>query len=334
MADQPTLVKVSRSGSDMLGLRLMQQPSRRVVLTRDGWIHYLHSDDSETTVTPVSGRYTPATAAEMRSSLTAEFGREFEIVPTTHFLVVQPAGRGDRWPQIFERLHREFVSYMEVRGVAVRNGRFPMVAVILPDEVAMRQEFVKLGIDAPRVAGLYHTASNRIVMHDGGRSEYTAATVRHEAAHQSAYNTGVHSRVSDTPRWTVEGVGGLFEPPAMQDRLRNRSITDRINADDLQLLREKYPTAAPLAADVRRLVTDETMFTNEAETRTAYAVSWLMMFYLAERQPNGFAAIVNQTATLPPFETYGRDDRLADFRHAVGDVDRFAEDLHWFMRKL
>ncbi len=65
-----------------------------------------------------------------------------------------------------------------------------------------------------RVLGYYSSRSNRITLYDvGGTAAGSAAwhqnadTIIHEATHQTAYNTGVHRRFAQTPKWVVEGLG-------------------------------------------------------------------------------------------------------------------------------
>ena len=188
--------------------------TRPLCLGRDGQLHSLDPRVRDE-VRGVGGSYIPLSPIELRNQLSAEFGRSYEVIATNNFLVVQPKGRGNRWPTMFEQSHRSFTTYMSKRGVTVREGRFPMVAVVFPDQRAMYAEFKKQKIDVSRVAGVYLNHSNRVLTHDGGHTELIAATVRHEAAHQSAFNSGVHSRLNDTPRWITEGIGQMFEPAAM-----------------------------------------------------------------------------------------------------------------------
>ena len=43
-----------------------------------------------------------------------------------------------------------------------------------------------------------------------------------------------------------------------------------------------------------------------------------MMFYLAERQPEAFARILNHTSRRAPFQEYTRNARIRDFEAIVG----------------
>lgn len=306
-----------------------------MILGRDGWLHDTIDGVRPRVLSEIPGSFRAATAADMRGDLMNEYGRDFEVVATTHYLVVQPVGRGNRWPQLFEGLYREFVRYMEVRGVTIRSGRFPLVAVVMPDQAAMQKEFDRLDIHISRVAGVYHLASNRVIMHDQGHAGYVAETVRHETAHQTAYNVGIHSRVSETPRWVVEGIGGLFEPAAMQSRQASRSIHDRQQPQHAARFARLYEDDAELQRALHTIIADDTMFRDEQQVTNAYSLCWAMMFYLAERQPQAFAHVVQHTGRRAPFRVYSRDQRLDDFEDWTGtDVQAFAKQLKWFMRSL
>ncbi|MEO1530204.1 MAG: hypothetical protein AAFX06_32845, partial [Planctomycetota bacterium] len=166
-AATPDAVEFPVGKTKETGIPLMDFPNEMIVLARDGQIHSLKGKARQT-VRKASDAYKPASIIEMRNRLRTEFGRDFEVLTTQHFLVVQPKGRGDRWPNLFERSHRSFIQYMSVRGVRIRRGRFPMVAVVMPDSAAMYREMARMNIRASRVAGIYLRESNRVITHDGG----------------------------------------------------------------------------------------------------------------------------------------------------------------------
>lgn len=321
------------------GLHLIDSATESLIMATDGGLHTIPIDDRMQTLRPSSGPFAPDSAMQMRNQLRSEFGRDFEVVATNRFLVVQPRGRGDRWPNMFENSHRAFVDFMSRRSVRVRQGRFPMVAVVFPDARDMYAELDRLKIDVARVAGIYANRCNRVMTHDGGRLSDIAATVRHEAAHQSAFNTGVHSRVNDTPSWITEGVGQMFEPEAIGSATPGTStrLSERINHDSLNHLRTHFDLhrADEMTLWVQRLVDDDELFRDPSNVHTAYSVAWAMMFYLAERDQRGFADILNFTATRPPFSTYERGQRRIDFERIMKrDVDAFARSLSRYLESL
>jgi hypothetical protein len=336
-AQPPAMVEFFASGKLHQGMPLVDLAHEMIVIGRDGWLHSLDPRQPDSQIRALDKRYEPASATELRNQLRAEFGHQFDVLATKNFLVVQPRGRDQRWPRLFEQSHRSFVTYMSRRGVNVRSGRFPMVAVVFPDQSAMYDEFKKLKIDVSRVAGLYSNNSNRVMTHDGGQLSSIAATVRHEAAHQSAFNSGVHSRVNDTPKWITEGIGQMFEPSAMTDTRGASRVADRINRDSTRFMDATYQGRSDVqfSRDVMQLISDDTMFQDDKKVECAYAVSWAMMFYLAERQPKAFAAILNHTASRPPFAVYSRGDRVRDFERIVGvDTFEFSKRISWYLESL
>ncbi|MEM8666412.1 MAG: DUF1570 domain-containing protein [Planctomycetota bacterium] len=334
-AQTTAIVEFFAGGKMQQGLPLVDYAHEMVVIGRDGWMHSIDPRKPSAKVRHLEGKYSVASVAELRNELRGEFGAEFEVLTTANFLVVQPRGRGDRWPRMFEQSHRGFIAYMQKRGVRIRKGRFPLVAIVFPDERAMYSEFKRQDLDVSRVAGLYSGDSNRVMTHDGGRSSFIAATVRHEAAHQSAFNYGVHSRVNDTPRWITEGVGQMFEPAAMTSGTSSR-LADRINRDSLTFIQTQFEGRddSKFSQSMMRLVSDDLMFESEKEIDEAYAVSWAMMFYLAERQPKAFAEVLNYTAARPPFRAYSRTERLKDFERIVGEPPlEFSRRVAWWLAK-
>lgn len=335
-AQAPHLVEFFSGGKPKRGLALIELASEVVVLGRDGWLHSLDPRGHKG-VRPVDGAYSPASATEMRAQLRREFGNAFEVIATQHFLVVQPRSRGKRWPDMFEKSHRGFDSYMSRRGVKVRQGRFPMVAVVYPDQRSMYAAFREQGIDVSRVAGLYSNNSNRVMTHDGGQIERIAATVRHEAAHQSAFNSGIHSRITDTPKWVSEGIGQLFEPVAVTDPRSGPTVQDRVNKESMWFILNKFPERSDpnFTRAVVDLLGSDKMFDSSKTVQDAYAIAWSMMFYLAERQPKEFAKILKVTNNRPSFRNYPRAERLKDFQDAVGlDVYDFGKRVNWYLHSL
>lgn len=335
-AASPGLIEFQLGQDAHRGIPIMDFSSELIVLGRDGQLHTLKGQAKDN-VRNLKSPYEPATTAEMRSRLQREFGRDFEVLTTQHFLVVQPRGRGERWPQMFEKSHRAFVNYMSRRGVQIRRGRFPMVAVVMPDSAAMYTELDKMNVDAKRVAGIYARESNRVITHDGGHLKFIAATVRHEAAHQSAYNYNVHSRVVITPRWVTEGIGQMFEPEAMVRGQAGLKPRDRANLDSLAQIKSRYAggRSPEFVAALRDLVGSNEMFKNSKTTSDAYAVAWAMMFYLAEREPKLFAKVLAGTSSRGTYQPYDRFARLNDFERWVEtDIDQFAKKVAWFMKSL
>lgn len=333
---QPQKVVELNTGSETLvGLQLIEASNFYLLLGTDGQLHQMSRPPHISAVRTLNSPFTPDSAVVMKAKLARDFGPKMEVVATKHFLVVQPKGRGTQWPELFENLHRQFTHQMRLRGVDVRTGRFPMVAIVLPDRAALQAELDRQQIAGGNLAGVYITASNRVYTYDGGVNESTAAVLRHEAAHQSAFNSNVHSRLNETPKWITEGLGMMFEPAAMSNRSSGGPARDldRVNAEAIALLRKRYSDRSQsLATDLRRLIGGDEMFESSAEVADAYAIAWLVMFFLSERRPAQFAAMLNHTASRPALESYPAAERIADFHRVVGrSIEDTAIDLRAFM---
>ena len=333
----PAMIEFFDAGKVRQGLKLLDVPGETIVLGTDGWLHSLNPSDTKTQIRSLDSRYEPVSATRLRNQLRREYGRAFEVVATKNFLVVQPTGRGDPWSRLFEESHRAFSDYMTKRGVRVRQGRFPMVAVVMPDEQAMYREFQRLGIEARRVAGVYAGGCNRVITHDGGNRQFVRATVRHEAAHQSAFNGGVHSRLTDTPKWISEGIGQMFEPAGMTNHRAGARLTDRINPDSLKYCLRQYSnrTNEQFSADMMDLVQGDMMFEHPGRVENAYSLAWAMTFFLAEREPEKFAKLINLTANREPFTKYPRTKRVQDLEKILGyEVYELSKHVAWFLNDL
>jgi len=333
VAQPPQLVELDNGGKTLVGLQLVHASNLYLLLGTDGQLHRLSEPPLPKQIRPLDTPFTPDSAVTMRASLVREFGPKMEVVATKHFLVVQPKGRGKHWPNMFENLHRQFTQQMRLRSVDVRIGRFPMVAVVLADRTALQSELHRQRISGGNIAGVYITTSNRVYTYDGGMNEATASVIRHEAAHQSAFNCNVHSRLNETPKWITEGLGMMFEPPAMSTSGSSSGSDDRQNAEAVATLRLRYADGTrSFNSDLARLISSDDMFQSPSEIRDAYALAWLTMYFLAQRKPTAFATILNHTAARPPFESYSSAERLADFQRIVArTIDQTATDIKTFM---
>jgi hypothetical protein len=335
VAQQPEVVELNTGRETLVGLQLVKASNLYLLLATDGQLHQLPGPPSKAAVRSIASPFTPDSAATMRGKLIREFGPTMEVLATKHFLVVQPKGRGKHWPEMFENLHRRFTHQMRLRGVDVRTGRFPMVAVVLPDRASLQAELDRQKISGGNIAGVYLTSSNRVYTFDGGLNASTAAVIRHEAAHQSAFNCNVHSRLNETPKWISEGLGMMFEPAAMSNGSASDrgNTTERMNADAVALLRTRYADGTrSLSSDLRRLISGDEMFQSPSEIVDAYALAWMVMYFLSERKPSQFAALMNHTAARPAFESYSPESRVADFNRIIGrSIEDIVVDIRAFM---
>ena len=131
-----------------------------------------------------------------------------------------------------------FRNYWTKRGFDLSEPQFPLVAVVFADRAAyLKYSRGELGDAAESIIAYFSLDTNRMTMYDltgterGGRgghggsaaqinqilarpeAQLTVATIVHEATHQIAFNSGLHARLSDCPKWFSEGIAVYFETP-------------------------------------------------------------------------------------------------------------------------
>ena len=301
------------------GTPLAWSPAQISLLGRDGRFWSI-SPSQVTDYQKVADAFRPYSAQEMRQVLLHEFGPQYDVTGTRHYLVVHPAGQETRWADAFESLHSNMVHYFSIRGARPSRAAFPLVAVVFADErdfqrYAAQNEETTL---QPRW-GYYSLASNRILMYDAadgtsGRDAIATQTIVHEAAHQTAFNVGLHSRTAAPPLWVAEGLATLFEAEGIADAGRNPNQSDRVNRHRLATLRQ-HGLRDDRGATLARLISSDAWF--RSEPIVAYAHAWALSFFLAESHPGQYVRYLQLTSA----NRAASDDaarRTRDFQAAFG----------------
>jgi hypothetical protein len=315
------MVELSLGGQRIEGMPLAFDARQVVLLARDGRLWRFAPGEARD-YRQSAADFRPYTVSEMRAALLGELGAGFDVSGTSHYLVAHARGERDRWAPRFEELYRSFVHYFSVRGLAPRPPRVPLVAIVCRDRAEFARHAARTfgETDGPDgLAGYYSAETNRIVLYDMGDSEdwrRNASVIIHEATHQTAFNTGVHSRVAPPPVWVAEGLATMFEAPGVHDARRHAQPADRINRERLaafrRLLRPQYR-----GERIAALVASDEMF--RSAPQAAYAEAWALSFFLAETQPRPYVQYLARTAGKPPLADVGPEERTADFTALFGD---------------
>ncbi len=291
------------------------------LLCRDGSLRTFASE-AATETKKVSDSFESYSAGDMRAQLRREFGRDFDVSGTGHYLVVHPAGQRDYWADRFEQLYRSFVHYFSVRGLKVERPEFPLIAIVVPREEDMHAYAAREGTRiGGGVLGYYSSRSNRVILYDRGGGKASkkdwadnSDTIIHEATHQTAFNTGVHRRWPLPPVWVVEGLGTMFESPGVWDSQNHRHREDRINRGRLESFKRiATKVNGPVLSDV--VATDRQYRANPG---AAYAIGWALTYYLVETQPGKYRDYLKRT-TAHTKRAATSEQRLADFTAEFGE---------------
>lgn len=313
-------VRLEVQGRLLEGILLAANEDQAWLLARDGQLATF-APQHVRQYSALPDTFRSLSQAEIRGMLLREFGQGFEVSGVGHYLVVHPVGTRDRWAQRFEDLYRAFVRYFAARGWELTPPAFPLVAVVYPRQDDFWRYAQREGMTpTPGVLGYYSPITNRIVMYDaageaGQDWSINAETIIHEATHQSAFNTGVHSRFGPSPRWVVEGLGTLFEAPGVWQAPRYPHLSDRIARSRLEAWRQWAAGRRPADA-VAQLVRSDRLFGEDPVG--AYAEAWALTFFLSETMPRHYGAYVRKTAAVPQFAAYPASQRVADFVAVFG----------------
>jgi hypothetical protein len=290
------------------------------VLARDGrWLNV--EPQKVSGLRQVSNSFRPYAASDLRGMLRQEFGNDFEVTGDKHYLIVYPAGERNAWAPRFEQLYGSFLQYFTVRGWRPQEPQFPLVAVVFPSEREFQayaaREGTRLG---PGTLGYYSPLSNRVLLYDITKTmqldwSVNAETIIHEAAHQTAFNTGVHNRFAQPSRWIVEGLGTMFEARGVWDSSKYKSQADRINRYRFAAF-QKYAKTRRQEGALAEIVSSDRVFNTDADA--AYAEAWALTFFLSETDPRRYVEYLRKTAAYPNFTQRRSPERLADFTAVFG----------------
>lgn len=322
LAAQAWTFRFTLDGEEVVGASLFSSPEMVLVLGVDGKLWQFDPSDAQDFAKVADG-FTPLSQSQIRGELLREFTGPYEVTGTGHYLVVHPKGQRDRWANRFEELHRSFQGYFTSRGFRVAPTQFPLVAVIFPTFADYARYSAKQGVRVtPGMVGYYSPHTNRVLMYDvsAGQEddafwEENAATMVHEATHQTAFNSGIHSRTAIQPKWIVEGLATMFEAPGVWNSTVYRRASDRINRGRFDWFQDYAAKSRP-SGSLKRLIESDQIFGSRADV--AYGESWAFCFYLVETEPRRFSQYLAKVAARPAGSSYPADERIADFEAIFG----------------
>jgi hypothetical protein len=298
------------------------------------------------------------TADELAEQLRRELGPNFSVRKTAHYLIVYNCGESyAAWcGWLFERLYTAHMNFWSRRTVTVREPQLPLTAVIFGSRSAFNrfaQEDV--GEAASSIIGYYHLLKNYMILYDltevtAGASQtsrrslaeinrllahpeaYRAvSTIVHEATHQLCFNTGMFSRLAETPLWLSEGIAMYFETPDLQSTTGWRSIGE-INPKRLADFRAYRVRRQPGALNT--LIEADDRFRDTSVAPDSYAEAWALTYFLLRRYPQKMASYVKLMGQLRPLEPYPAQKRREDFQRIFGESQALEAEFLRFMERL
>ena len=120
-----SVVEIRNGKTVTTGKVLARGKERAVLLDRKGTLHYVELKD--TPLKPVTSSFQSFSVTEFRNQLSREFGKEFEIGSTRHYLVVAPSGRAVNYAAVFEEQYATLQRYLKIRSFVLNEVEFPLV---------------------------------------------------------------------------------------------------------------------------------------------------------------------------------------------------------------
>ncbi|HTI51339.1 MAG TPA: DUF1570 domain-containing protein, partial [Planctomycetaceae bacterium] len=252
---------------------------------------------------------------------------------------------------LFERLYAAFQNYWKQRGVKLHEPEFPLVALVFANE----QQFAEFattdaGPDVAAAKGYYAIGSNRIALYDLTASNgdaatdageisrrlaaapFNVATIVHEATHQIAFNSGMHTRYADNPLWLAEGMAMFFETPDLTSRSGWKTVGA---VNDLRLRQFQAGLPRRRADALATLVQSDARFTDSEQMGDAYAEAWALSYFLIKTRKEAYVDYLNSVAQKPRLTWDDPAARLKDFRAAFGEnLQQLDGEFIRFMRRV
>lgn len=308
-----------------------------LLLGRDGRMHTIgHAKAPH--VERLDRPFVRFNSSELARALCDELGPDFEAVQTRHYVIATRASREyAQWcGDLFERLLSAFLEHWKAAGMSLEEPKWPLPAIIFAGEADFKVfATADAGEFAGESKGYYSIPSNRIVLYDltagkgkkratsaaeikrrAAAASFNMATVVHEATHQIAFNSGMHTRLADNPLWLTEGMAMYFETPDL-DGTQGWKTIGEINRPrltrflDFLRKRRKRDSIATLVSSTER-------FIDSHKAADAYAESWALTYFLNARHRDQYVAYLKQLAKKQPMIWDDADTRLTEFQSAFG----------------
>lgn len=302
----------------------------------------------------------PLDQKQLEEELLAELPEGFNIHTTKDYVIAYQTERsvakwiGNLYQGRLKRRFKQFWNKPQFK-LKVAEPKFPLVAVIF----ANRQHYAahvqrELNVDAGSMVAYYNLQTNRVTMFDltaeqqprngnsvsdrdidrilrSAGSIPMVTTIIHEGAHQLMFNSGLQTRLADTPLWLSEGVAMFFEPPDRKSKQgwNGPGRTNYVRLKDLK-------NAARAEDALERLVADDKRFADDQNTTlAAYAESWALAHFLINRKSKAFGAYLSYLSAKQPLQTPAPGQRLADFKKFFGeDLGQLDKEFIDYVRRL
>ncbi|WP_197440401.1 DUF1570 domain-containing protein [Polystyrenella longa] len=134
------------------------------LMGQDGILHQVPLKEV-TNFRRVSPQFKCLSTLQMKSNLYREFGRDYEIATSAHYVTVAPPGRASTYAKMFDLVYRQFFNYFKIRGMNLEQPEFTMVSIVFPDEKSFVEYCKRDGVRYSQgLRGYYQPRTNRVAL--------------------------------------------------------------------------------------------------------------------------------------------------------------------------
>ena len=277
----------------------------------------------------------------------ADPAQPFTRVETEHFVILSQAGQP--WNRsagpTLESFHKEFKTSFQKWGVKLKEPTQKLTWLCFADyegfdAYARRED----KIDSSWTSGYYSPRTNRVAVVDpdvrrtvrlaiaqssnddknanvaAAIGEFDIARLRHEAAHQLAFNCGLQTRGVMYPFWLSEGLATNFEAESgasTGDSIRACRLLEIARRGDLMDLDDLIVLARPKG--------------NAAEIWSQYLQAWGLFRFLVQTRPGKMRQYLASLSRTRPGKR-SESNLRREFRTAFGATDKIQAEWTRFAK--
>lgn len=287
--------------------------------------------------------YSRLSPDELAEGMRVALGGSAHVVFTDHYVVATAGSRlhAEWCGHLLERLFKAFLGYWRSSELDLQTPQSPLPVIIYQDRAAFAKAATKeAGVAFTDANGYYSMQTNRVSLFDHvneslkstdrarpiqsradvqllmAEAALPVSTVVHEATHQIAFNSGMHTRFADNPVWLTEGMAMFFEVPDLRSPSGWQTI-GRVNVPRLRHFRESLSSGRPRAA-LTLLTADDARFHHSDSIETAYAEAWVLTHFLVHSHRRQYLKFLSKCSEYTPLDWKTREERLRDFEDAFG----------------
>jgi len=274
---------------------------------------------------------------ETAAALLKEFGEGFRINTTKNYVICSNTSEAySKWCGVLlQRLSAAFHRQWKNANLELHEPQFQLIAIVFRDA----KQFAAYATqdEGPELAsaqGYYSIRTNRMVMfdltNDGKTSANSdreiarrlsmkpgnAATIVHEATHQIAFNTGMHTRYADNPLWLTEGMAMYFETPDLRSP-KGWKTAGRVNLTRLKRFKD-FAANRRTDDSLITLLQDNDRFQSQESVHDAYSEAWALNYFLMKNHRVKYIEYLKLLQSKPRLTWDSKEQRIDDFAESIG----------------